>query len=321
MSCHGSCQTRWDCLLAHTHQTKGCLLLSGFCELLLTFHSWLLQHHLPTHWPHQKEPCLVLEPHLPRCFWPPKTAIPITSYALSPQPYCTICHHHWCFQICLGHYPSLNWHQWRVAFLLLSIPILLSCRTELQHLWLRTPCCHPGPQDLAPLPSWISLSSPSFHGSQELTYFQQPRHWTDAKQAGCWTSLTLISKLSMFLGNYLQDPMPFPNVPTSYPQPPLTMMMSPCFPLLSLSVSLTSLCPSVSALHLKVIPWFSMDYNPWMNPPLLPYVLICLIGSLRKTSSVIGDMSTYLDDALHHSILARCHDHEMAGYPGYLKTQ
>ena len=27
------------------------------------------------------------------------------------------------------------------------------------------------------------------------------------------------------------------------------------------------------------------------------------------------------DDTLHHSILARCHDHEIAGYPGYLKTQ
>ena len=71
-SCHGSCQARWDCLLAHIHQTEGCLLLLGFCELLLMFHSWLLQHYSPTHWPCQKEPCLILESHLPKHLQPPK---------------------------------------------------------------------------------------------------------------------------------------------------------------------------------------------------------------------------------------------------------
>ena len=80
------------------------------------------------------------------------------------------CHRH--FQIHIRWCTPANRLQWRVAPILLLIPIVWSSRTKLRHLRQRTPCYHSWPQDLAPLPTRIIVPSTGLHWPQKSHILQ-----------------------------------------------------------------------------------------------------------------------------------------------------
>ena len=132
---------------------------------------WLLQHCLPSPWPNQERQPLELEQFLPEHL---QQAEELFLDQTCPPPlwhFQTLCHH-WCLQVCIRWCTPASQLQWRVAPMLLPVPVIWGSRKKLQHLQQRTPCYHSWPQDLVPLPARIIVPSAGLHQPQKPHIFQ-----------------------------------------------------------------------------------------------------------------------------------------------------
>ena len=76
-----------------------------------------------------------------------------------PWPKQTICHCNWCLQRCFWRSPPPSRLKWRMAPLLLPLPITSPCRMKLWHLRLRTPHSHLRIKKIEALPLRILVPS------------------------------------------------------------------------------------------------------------------------------------------------------------------